>query len=174
MNQRILFLLLWLLCLPAAAGIALAGEPQPNAAAPVVMDTITVQDKLLSPTSQGGDLLHTGTRVNAAGIALAGAGAPGSIFAALNLLPGVNTEMQDPLGIAGKDMRLRGIRSRYASLSVEGIPNYGIMPIGPRDDIYDLENLESIGVYQGATPLGLGAGSGNRGGAITLEYRRPA
>jgi len=59
-------------------------------------------------------------------------------------------------------------------MSVEGLPNYGIMPIGPRDDIYDMENLESIGLYKGSTPLSLGTGSGNRGGTIALTYRRPA
>ena len=173
MSRKMIFYLAAALVFGMTARVAAAetgGEPSPS----MTMETITVQETLISPTRQEGDLLHTGSMVTRAGISLAGAGATGSVFKVLDLLPGVDTELQDPLGIAGKEMRIRGIRSMFAGMSVEGLPNYGIMPVGPRDDIYDLENLESVGLYKGSTPLSLGTGSGNRGGTISLAYRRPA
>ena len=45
-------------------------------------------------------------------------------------------------------------------MTVEGVPNYGIMPIGAREDIYDMENMESVSLYKGASPADLGTGSG--------------
>ena len=173
MNRRILFYLVIVLIVGMDFNVT-AGETDTDSSQPMTMATITVTEKLISPTKQEGDLLHTGSKVTSVGIKLAGNGGLNSVFKALDLLPGINTELQDPFGIAGKDMRIRGTKSMFAGMSVEGLPNYGIMPVGPRDDIYDMENLESIGLYKGSTPLSLGTGSGNRGGTIALTYRRPA
>ncbi len=168
MYRKIIFSAAITLAMATAAVAAGTGQPA------VTLDTITVTEKLVSPTRQAGDLLHTGSQVTAAGIALTGSDGRSSIFRALDLLPGINTELQDPLGIAGKDVQIRGTKGRFAGMALEGLPNYGIMPIGPRDDIYDLENLEAAGLYKGAAPLSLGTGSGNRGGTVALTYRRPA
>jgi hypothetical protein len=45
-------------------------------------------------------------------------------------------------------------------MTVEGVPNWGGNPIGPRDYIYDTENFQGIAVYKGATPADLGTGVG--------------
>ncbi len=79
----------------------------------------------------------------------------------------------DPYGLSGKEIRIRGIKGYFTGMTVEGIPNYGIMPIGPREDIYDMENMKSVSLYKGASPSDLGTGSGNRGGSIELRFRRP-
>ncbi|MBN2331697.1 MAG: TonB-dependent receptor [Deltaproteobacteria bacterium] len=162
---------LFLLCSTTPGTTRAADADQPRL---LTMDTITVEEKIISPTKQEGDLLHTGSMVTTAGMELSGAAGLNSVFKALDLLPGINTELQDPFGIASKSVRIRGVQSLFAGMTVEGLPNYGIMPIGPRDDIYDMENMESIGLYKGSTPLNLGTGSGNRGGTIALTYRRPA
>ena len=45
--------------------------------------------------------------------------------------------------------------------------------MGPREYLYDTENLESIAVYKGAVPADLGTGVGARGGAVELRPRWP-
>lgn len=120
-----------------------------------------------------GDTLYTGSALTGEGMSLAGAAGRASVFAALDLLPGVLSEPLDPYGLAGSFTRVRGVRSQFLGMSLEGLPNYGIMPIGPREGVYDLENMETVALYKGATPLGLGSASGNRGGTVELRYRRP-
>ncbi|MEA3333334.1 MAG: TonB-dependent receptor, partial [Pseudomonadota bacterium] len=104
---------------------------------------------------------------------LAGIGGLSSVYQAFSILPGLNPELTDPTGIGGAEMRLRGIKTMFTGLTVEGIPNYGIMGVGPRDYIYDLENMAEIKLYRGATPAALSSGTGNRGGTIALSYARP-
>ncbi len=58
-------------------------------------------------------------------------------------------------------------------MSVEGVPNWGGNPIGPREYIYDTENFQGIAVYKGGVPGDLGTGIGSRGGAIELRPRWP-
>jgi iron complex outermembrane receptor protein len=137
------------------------------------LEDITVTGELIRPTKQTGDSLYTGTSVTKKGIELLGTPAKTSVYNALDILPGLNVESKDPYGLSGKDMRIRGAKGYYIGMTVEGIPNYGIMPIGAREDIYDMENMESVSLYKGASPADLGTGSGNRGGSIELQLRRP-
>ncbi|MBC2715231.1 MAG: TonB-dependent receptor [Desulfobacteraceae bacterium] len=137
------------------------------------LETITVQDQLILPTKQTGDSLYTGTSVTKKGLELIGTPAETSIYNAISILPGTNVESLDPYGLSHSYMRVRGLKDRYIGMTVEGVPNYGIMPIGAREDIYDTQNVKSVSLYKGASPADLGTGSGNRGGAIELELRRP-
>ncbi|MBN2231657.1 MAG: TonB-dependent receptor [Deltaproteobacteria bacterium] len=174
-HRNVIFALTALILLSAAVvGSAAAGETAGGTDRPVTLAPMTVRQSLATPTCQEGDLLYTGTEVTADGIALAGSGAASSAFATLDILPGIDVELQDPFGIAAKSVRIRGIDSMFTGMSIEGLPNYGIMPIGPRDFLYDMENMESIGLYKGTAPPGLGTGSGNRGGTVALQWRRPA
>jgi iron complex outermembrane receptor protein len=69
--------------------------------------------------------------------------------------------------------RVRGVRGFLGSMTVEGVPNWGGNPMGPREYIYDMENFESLAIYKGAIPAGLGTGVGARGGAVELRPRWP-
>ena len=138
-----------------------------------ILKEITVTGELVRPTRQTGDSLYTGTTVTKKGMELLGTPAETSVYDTLDILPGLNVESNDPYGLSGKDIRIRGIKGYFTGMTVEGIPNYGIMPIGPREDIYDMENMESVSLYKGASPADLGTGSGNRGGSIELRLKRP-
>jgi iron complex outermembrane receptor protein len=173
-RNPVIILAMIILLLAVVSGTAAAGETTTGSDNPVILAPMTVKQTLSTPTRQEGDLLFTGTEVTAAGIDLAGPGAAASAFKTLDILPGIDVELQDPFGIAGKSVRIRGIQSMFTGMSLEGLPNYGIMPIGPRDFLYDMENMEAIGLYKGAAPPGLGTGSGNRGGTVALKWRRPA
>jgi iron complex outermembrane receptor protein len=96
-----------------------------------------------------------------------------NVYEVLSILPGVVFESADPNNLAAENInvRIRGIRGYLGGLTVQGVPNYGANPIGPRAYVYDLENFESIAVYKGAIPADLGVGVGNRAGVIEL---RPA
>ena len=156
-----------------AVGPVGAGEVESGGEQPVSLETMTVRGVLAAPTRQEGDLLYTGTEVTAAGMELAGSSAVSSAFATLDILPGINVELTDPFGISGTNVRIRGVSSAKVGMSVEGLPNYGIMGIGPRDYLYDMENMESIGLYKGAAPPGVGTGDGNTAGTVDLKWRRP-
>ena len=116
MTKRIFFYLVIMLIAGMAVN-AIAGETATDSSKPMTMATITVREKLISPTKQEGDLLHTGSKVTTAGIELSGNAGLNSVFKALDLLPGINTELQDPFGISGKDVRIRGIKSMFAGMS---------------------------------------------------------
>ncbi|MBN2705267.1 MAG: Plug domain-containing protein, partial [Deltaproteobacteria bacterium] len=173
---RRLLCIIFLLALP----MRLPGQPVSSLAAesslsqPVIrIDELTVKALPISPTRQEGDLLYTGSEITPDGLELAGIGGLSSVYQAFSVLPGLDPELIDPSGIGGAELRLRGIRSMFAGMSVEGIPNYGIMGIGPRDYLYDLENMESLKLYRGAAPAPLSSGTGNRGGTIALSYAGP-
>ncbi len=135
---------------------------------------IMVKAQTINPTKQTGDLLYSGSEISSAGLKLAGIGGLSSVYQGFAILPGLNPELTDPTGIGGTEIRLRGIKSMFTGMTVEGIPNYGIMGVGPRDYIYDLENMAAIKLYRGATPAALSSGTGNRGGTIALEFARPS
>ncbi len=134
---------------------------------------ITVTGEFILPTKQTGDSIYTGTKVTKNGIELAGESGSNSVYETFSLLPGINIESKDPYGLSDKNVRIRGIKNYYSGMAVNGIPNYGIMPIGPREDIYDMENMESISIYKGATPSDMNTGTGNRGGSVDLTFRKP-
>ncbi|MBN2809503.1 MAG: TonB-dependent receptor [Deltaproteobacteria bacterium] len=157
----------------SSAGMGTATKPEPSA--PVTkLEQITVEAQPINPTRQEGDLLYTGSEITPEGLELAGLGGLSSVYQAFSILPGLNPELTDPTGIGGTEMRLRGIKSLFTGLTVEGLPNYGIMSVGPRDYLYDLENMSALKLYRGATPTALSSGTGNRGGTIALNFARPS
>ncbi|MCK5916299.1 MAG: TonB-dependent receptor, partial [Deltaproteobacteria bacterium] len=137
------------------------------------LESITVKAQSVSPTSQTGKPLYSSNELTATGLKLSGTGGLSSVFQAFSILPGINPELNDPSGIGGTEIRLRGIKSMFSSMTVEDIPNYGIMGVGPRDYIYDLENMDSIKFYRGASPASVSSGIGNRGGSFAMEFTRP-
>ena len=139
--------------------------------APVVVSG----QELIFPTQQAGETVYTGSRVTAEGVALQGSAAATRVSEALGILPGLSVESADGVGLAAEqgNLRVRGVRGMLGALTVEGIPNYGGNPIGPRDYLYDLENMSGLSLYKGAVPADIGTGVGSRGGAIVLHPEWP-
>jgi iron complex outermembrane receptor protein len=137
----------------------------------VLEDIVVSEKKLVKPTKQTHDTVYTGSAITREGIDAQGAKASVSVYEAVNVLPGVSVESIDPYGLAAeqKNIRIRGVRGFLGAMTVAGVPNYGGNPMGPREYLYDMENVDSIAVYKGAVPADLGTGVGSRGGAIELR-----
>lgn len=132
---------------------------------------VVTADRLLEPTRQTSETVYTGTEITTRGIEVQGARAATSVYEALKIVPGVHVETSDATGVAAeqREIRVRGVRGFLGALTLDGVPNYGNNPIGPRDYIYDMENIESIALFKGAVPGDIGTGVGSRGGAINLR-----
>lgn len=143
----------------------------PGTAPTTIPDVVVTSDRILEPTRQADETVYTGTEITTRGIEVQGARAASSVYEAMNVLPGVHAESTDGYGLAAeqRNLRIRGVRGYLGALTLEGVPNYGNNPIGPRDYLYDMENIESISVYKGAVPGDIGTGVGSRGGAIVLK-----
>lgn len=128
-------------------------------------------EPILLPVKSVGDSIYTGDGVTRKGMELLGEKGKSSVYETVGMIPGVSVEAADPYGLSAeqKNMRVRGVRSYLSSMTVSGVPNYGGNPMGPRDYIYDMENMETVSLYKGSAPANLGTGVGDRGGAIELE-----
>lgn len=148
------------------AGQAAASETE-------MAEVLVSGEKLITPSMQASETVYTGSEITPKGIELQGARASTSVHGALDMLPGINVESPDSTGLAAEmsSVRVRGVRSSMGAMTVEGMPNHGGNPIGPRDYLYDMENMRGISIYKGAIPGDIGTGIGSRGGAIEL---RPA
>lgn len=146
---------------------AAAAEPRAVHLAPIEVSV----DRLVTPTRQAGETVYTGSEVTRQGLDVQGTRAATSVYEALSIVPGIHVESADARGLAAEQgsVRVRGVRSMLGALTVEGVPNWGGNPIGPRDYLYDLENMRAVSVYKGATPADLGTGVGSRAGAIVLR-----
>lgn len=167
MGKRIV-ILVWMLIFMASSARGAGPEVQ-------LEEMTVVGEKLVTPTRQTNEQVYTGTEITRSGLDLPGARAETSVYEAMDSLPGVQVESVDASGLAVEqtNTRVRGVRGFLGSMTVEGVPNWGGNPMGPREYLYDMENFESIAVYKGAIPAGLGTGVGARGGAIELRPRWP-
>ncbi len=161
-----------------------AAEPAPDVAGAHegdglqtwTMDSMIVEgQRIVTPTRQTNDTVFTGTEITRKGMEIQGGKTAASVYESMNVLPGVNVESVDPFGLSTeqKTIRVRGVRGYLGSMTVEGVPNYGGNPMGPRDYIYDTENFQGIAVYKGAVPADLGTSVGSRAGAIELKPHWP-
>lgn len=137
------------------------------------LDEVIVNAAYTKPVKRTSDAIYTGSALTEKGITLMGISASNSVYNAIDLMPGINVESNDAYGLSEKSVRIRCIKDYFSGMTLDGFPNYGIMPIGARDDIYDMENMQQIAVYKGATPADLGTATGSKGGAIELQFRRP-
>ncbi len=131
-------------------------------------------DDLYAPLPSNSEILDQKTTLDAEALSLFGPKAQSSALMALDMAPGVNVESADAYGLSGSSMRERGVDSHFLGLTLEGIPVYAIRPIGPRVDIVDLENIETLDFYRGAQSPKNHTGVGSRGGLIDLRWRRPS
>lgn len=137
------------------------------------LNEVLVVNSLTSPVKRAGESLYTGTAITKNGLSLIGMSAKTSVYSSLQFVPQIMVSSADAYGLSEKEIRNRGVRSLFGGLTVEGVPNYGIMPIGARDYIYDMENMEQVSVFSGAVPSDLGLATGSRGCVIELTYKRP-
>ncbi|MGM0539350.1 MAG: TonB-dependent receptor [Thermodesulfobacteriota bacterium] len=136
------------------------------------LEEITVtSDRIILPTRQADETVYTGTEITTKGLEAQGTKAQTSVYQGMKVLPGVNVESADQSGLGAeqRNVRVRGVKGYFGAMTVEGVPNYGGNPIGPRDYLYDMENFESMSVYKGAVPGDIGTGVGSRGGAVVLK-----
>ena len=119
------------------------------------------------------DKIYTNSTITSKGLDMVGNVTKNSVFESISLLPGVQVGSQDASGLSNKTVKIRGINSVFSGMTVEGIPNYGIMPIGPRDYVYDMENIQNVSVYKGAVPADVVSATGNKGGVMGLSLKRP-
>lgn len=155
--------------------LVLAADPaapeKDNATKETIPEIVVAADKLIDPTKQASETVYTGSEITAKGMEIQGARSATSVSGALHLLPGINVESADDNGLGAEmsNVRVRGVRGYLGALTVAGVPNYGGNPIGPRDYLYDMENMEALSVYKGAVPGDIGTGIGSRGGAMELK-----
>ncbi|MFP3254438.1 MAG: TonB-dependent receptor [Hydrogenobaculum sp.] len=76
----------------------------------------------------------------------------GNVFQALELLPSVNFQTQDPYGLSGGQITIRGFNNNQIGLTIDGMPlmdsgNYALYP----NEYMDLENLEAETITRGGT-----------------------
>lgn len=136
------------------------------------IEEVVVVKNITQPTKKIDDRIYTGTEITAKGIENLGVVANSNIFTIVNIIPSVTVNTTDAYGLGQNVMRVRGVRSMFTGMTMEGIPNYGLSPIGAREDMYDKENLGSVALYKGAVPADVFSGSGNRGGSIDLSFKR--
>ncbi|MBF0209921.1 MAG: TonB-dependent receptor [Desulfamplus sp.] len=134
-------------------------------------DIEVTSEKIITPTKEISETVYTGSEITKKGMEIQGDQAKTSVYESLDILPGISVETPDPYGLAAeqRSVRVRGVRGFLGSMTVEGVPNWGGNPMGPREYIYDTENFESISVYKGAVPSDFGTGVGARGGAIEIK-----
>ncbi len=157
----------------AASSAAASGAPgqDATAATQILPEMEVTAEKITTPSMQTSETVYTGSEVTEKGIDLQGVKGKTSVYEAVGVLPGISIESADSRGLGAeqRSVRVRGVRSSMGALTVEGVPNYGGNPIGPRDYLYDLENMQGISVYKGAVPGDIGTGVGSRGGAMELK-----
>lgn len=135
---------------------------------------VIVKGVYTKPVKRTSDAIYTGSALTENGLKLMGASAVNSVYNAIDLMPGVSVESHDAYGLSDKSVRIRCVKDNFSGMTMEGFPNYGIMPIGARDDIYDMENIRQIALFKGATPSDLGTATGSKAGAIELQFKRPS
>ena len=172
-------------CLVVLLGVQLAATPavlsarhaagEADKAVTIIPEMEVVAEKITTPSLQASETVYTGSEITGKGIEIQGVKASTSVYEAVGLLPGISVESVDGRGLGAeqRSVRIRGVRSSMGALTVEGVPNYGGNPIGPRDYLYDLENMQGISVYKGAVPGDIGTGVGSRGGAMELKPAWP-
>lgn len=134
-------------------------------------EIVVKAERIVTPTKETAETVYTGTGITKKGIELSGEKGSSNVWSVLNFLPGVFFESPDPTRLSStqRTITIRGVRGNFGTMSVEGVPVYGGNPIGPREYIFDLDNLKAIDVYKGVIPVDLGTGSGTRGGTVELK-----
>ena len=107
----------------------------------LMLEEIVVEgEKFIIPTKQSGETVYTGTEVTRKGMELKGEKGKANVYESISIVPGVVFEGIDPGNMASEqnNIRIRGVRGFMGAMTVDGIPNYGGNPMGPRAYVYDM------------------------------------
>ncbi len=128
-------------------------------------------EPLIIPALQPDESVYTGSELTTRALELSGVAGSNSIYEASEIFGSVNVESvsKNSLSPQQGSVRIRGVDASLGSMSIDGVPNYGLGPIGARDYIYDIENIDSISLYKGSVPTNIGIGVGSRAGAIVVH-----
>ncbi len=118
---------------------------------------------------------NTQSTVTKQAISILGGPAQTNLLKALDLMPSISVDYTDPYGftIIGTSIRVRGQQAIGMSTTIEGIPVWGIQQPGPRLDMFDLENIQSITLLRGAAPSDKGLGGMDTAGVLEVGIVRP-
>ncbi|WP_083819089.1 TonB-dependent receptor [Komagataeibacter oboediens] len=97
-----------------------------------------------------------------------------TVFQLMKMSPGVNFSANDPYGVNGGDVTVRGLDSNQIGFTLEGAPlndiaSYAIFP----QEYVDSENLRQIRIAQGTADLGA-PHIGASGGTVNMSMLDPA
>ncbi len=125
---------------------------------------------------------NTKTKLTEKGINALGPFSKMSPQKTISLMPSVNQQSVDPIGLADisnyhESFRFRGVEPTAGGnpatpVNVESIPLTGRPGGGPA--IYDMENFETISIYKGGVPADQAFGLTNIGGKIDMNIKNPA
>lgn len=140
--------LIGLICMMGVFGLLTATSAQAEEETAQLEEIVVTGERIVTPTKQTEQTVYTGTEVTRKGIEIQGSKGEVSVYDAIGVLPGISVESVDPYGLAAQQRttRVRGVRGYLGSISVEGVPNWGANPIGPREYNYDMENMQGIAV----------------------------
>ena len=98
-------------------------------------EIVVTGEPIVTPTKQTSDSVYTGKEVTRKGIEIQGNKANVSVYNSVDALSGINVESADPFGLAAEQraVRVRGVRGFLGAMTVEGVPNWGGNPMGPRE-----------------------------------------
>jgi len=97
-----------------------------------------------------------------------------NIFQAVSLAPSVNVQMDDPYGLTGGTLRVRGYTEQEVGVELDGIPlndsgNYAVYP----QEYTDAENLYSVALTRGSTSS-VSPFYSDVGGSLQLKTKLPS
>ncbi|MFA7070500.1 MAG: TonB-dependent receptor [Sulfurimonas sp.] len=105
-----------------------------------------------------------------------GGPAQSNYYKALDLLPGVNVQTADSLGVSnGSSIKVRGKSSFHVGRTIEDIPLTGIVGSSGLGggELFDIENVSEINLYKGAIPSDKGFSLSTSTGVVNANLLQP-
>lgn len=173
---KVCILLSVLILFAAENGVAEDGQQQNEFQLPTVQVTETVQP---GPIQEEQSNPATAVTLSKESIQTFGAIGGTTPYRALNLLPSVNTESDDPYGLVQNQnsLRIRGqlgdTNSRFAQ-TINGLPILFPMGHGIMGNVLDNSNVHSMTLYKGPIPADRGFGLGNTAGSLDMMVEAPS
>ena len=135
------------------------------------IDVVGNNDKF--PTVVLKDTATAKTIINSEGLRRSMGAAGANIFKSLSMAPSVNVQSDDPYGLTGGSIRVRGYTEQELGVELDGIPlndtgNFAVYP----HEYADAENLYSVALTRGSVNIAAPFYS-DIGGTIQLKTKLP-
>lgn len=98
-------------------------------------------------------------------------------YKAIDMLPGVNVQTADALGISnGQNIKIRGKSSFHVGRTVEDVPLTGIVGTNGMGggELFDMENVGELSLYKGAIPSDKGFSLSTSTGVVNADILKPS